>query len=55
MERGSDKHGFRIDDDLAKDAEPIERSGKTAHVEPERIDEEVVTEEEIEGEGPPIV
>ena len=55
MERGSDKHGFRIDDDLSKDAEPIERAGKTAHVEPERIDEEVVSAEEIERDDTTIV
>ena len=33
MERGSDKHGPRIDDEMDDEAKPIEQSNKEGHVE----------------------
>lgn len=33
MERGSDKHGPMIDDELQDESEALERSGKDPHVE----------------------
>jgi hypothetical protein len=36
MERGSDKHGSRLDDAMEAESEPLVRSGKEAHVASER-------------------
>ena len=36
MERGSDKHGSRFDDQLQDESEVLERSLHESHVEPER-------------------
>jgi hypothetical protein len=36
MERGSDKHGSKLDDELQSESEPLTRSGKEPHVEAER-------------------
>ena len=33
MERGSDKHGFRMDDALAAETEGLQRSGRSTHAE----------------------
>lgn len=33
MERGSDKHGARADDELQREDEPMIRSGRPAHAE----------------------
>ena len=33
MERGSDKHGFRLDDALASETEGLQRAGRATHVE----------------------
>lgn len=33
MERGSDKHGSRLDEELQHETEPLERSGTQSHVE----------------------
>ncbi len=51
MERGSDKHGSRIDDELKREAEPLERSTRESHVEPERERESPDEDEGIEGSG----
>ena len=40
MERGSDKHGDRVDDQLQEEAEPLERSLGESHVEGERVKED---------------
>jgi hypothetical protein len=50
MERGSDKHGSRVDDQLKKETEPLERSLAESHVEPER-ERESPDEEETSGTG----
>ena len=39
MERGSDKHSPRIDDEMSSEAEPLVRSGAESHVEPSRTKE----------------
>jgi hypothetical protein len=39
MQRGSGKQNARVDDVIKHDEEPLERSGKEAHVEPFRQDE----------------
>ena len=39
MERGSDKHGDRVDDELQRESESIERSLGESHVEGERLKE----------------
>ncbi|MFN2489432.1 MAG: hypothetical protein ABR529_06800 [Actinomycetota bacterium] len=36
MERGSDKHGSRVSEQLEEESEPLERSLKESHVESER-------------------
>ena len=36
MERGSDKHGPRLDEEMKAEEEPLTRSGRESHVEPER-------------------
>jgi hypothetical protein len=36
MERGSDKHGPRLDNAMEGESEPLTRSAKEAHVEGER-------------------
>ena len=36
MERGSDKHGSKLDDELRSESEPLTSSGKESHVEAER-------------------
>jgi hypothetical protein len=36
MERGSDKHGSRLDEQLEDEAQPLERATKESHVEEER-------------------
>jgi hypothetical protein len=36
MERGSDKHGSKLDDELDAEVEPLERSRRESHVEEER-------------------
>ena len=33
MERGSDKHGFRVDDAMAAETEALQRSGHESHTE----------------------
>lgn len=40
MERGSDKHGPMVDDEMDREEEPLERSGAESHVESERLKEE---------------
>jgi hypothetical protein len=35
-ERGSDKHGPRLDDEMEQEAEPLQRAGKEPHTEEER-------------------
>jgi hypothetical protein len=39
MDRGSDKHGSRVDEQLEDETEPLERSLHESHVEPEREQE----------------
>jgi hypothetical protein len=36
MPAGSDKHGFKLDDEMKRDAETLDRSGKEGHTEEER-------------------
>jgi hypothetical protein len=36
MPSGSDKHGSKLDDEMKRDSEALERSGKEAHAEEER-------------------
>jgi hypothetical protein len=36
MERGSDKHGPKLDDELESETEPLERAGRESHVEEAR-------------------
>ena len=45
MERGSDKHGSRVDDQMGEEAEPLERSLGESHVEDERLKESSADEE----------
>ncbi|HVM36416.1 MAG TPA: hypothetical protein VM784_13885 [Actinomycetota bacterium] len=45
MERGSGKHGSRIDDALSSESEPIERSGKETRAQEGRETERVGTED----------
>lgn len=47
MGRGSDKHGPRIDDEMEKESQPVERSGEESHVDSAR------TKEGIQGEETP--
>ncbi|CAN5590201.1 hypothetical protein BH24ACT26_BH24ACT26_15360 [soil metagenome] len=49
MERGSDKHSPKLDDQMQQEAEPLERSGKESHVEGER--EKEAPEGDIAGSG----
>jgi hypothetical protein len=49
MDRGSDKHGSRIDEELESQTEPLERSGRESHVEGER--EQESPDEEVPGSG----
>lgn len=39
MDRESNKHGPKLDEEMEREAEPLERSGDEAHVEGERIKE----------------
>lgn len=45
MERGSSKHGPRIDDDLSDESQPIERSAKETRADEAREDERVGRED----------
>ena len=45
MERGSDKHGSRLDDELQDESEPLERSLGESHVSDERLKESSAEEE----------
>lgn len=45
MERGSDKHGPMVDDELQSETEALERSGKDPHVE-EHLARDGVEEDE---------
>jgi hypothetical protein len=49
MERGSDKHGSRLEEELQAEAEPLTRSGKESHVEEEREKEAPGGDEEGSG------
>ena len=49
VERGSDRHGSRIDEELSEAAEPLERSGRESHVEPER--EQESADDDVPGSG----
>ncbi len=49
MERGSDKHGSRVDDQMGEEAEPLERSLGESHVEGNRLQES--SDEEEAGTG----
>lgn len=44
MERGSSKHGQRVDDQMSDEAEPVERSLKEGHTE-EHLEKEAAGEE----------
>ena len=49
MERGSDRHSAKLDDELQHETEPLERSGRESHVEGER--EKEAPEGDIPGSG----
>jgi hypothetical protein len=49
LERGSDKHSPKLDEELERETEPLERSGRESHVEGER--EKEAPEGDIEGSG----
>ena len=49
MERGSDKHGGKLDDKLQGESEELRRSGRESHVEGER--EKEAPEGDASGSG----
>jgi hypothetical protein len=50
MERGSSKHGSRLDDELSEEAEPLDRSAKESHVE-EHLEKEYPGGHRVRGSG----
>ena len=50
MERGSDKHGPKLDEEMKEEAQAVERSGKESRVEDER-EKESATGHRISGSG----